>query len=187
MNSSDRGEFETQLDTLLAGFNVPRTTERVDAYWRGLSKLSLLSFARMVDVCLEGQGPTDKNGRPILPTPPQIWQLHHLRQHQAREQQRTPIESHKRSGPERDMFELYGNRVLFNFLIRRTVGCAHDACMRMVEAKDKLVADYRALGEDMPETSLELRDKLLERFNELFEPRTEAEKAADALRVNFKT
>lgn len=69
MLSTDRAEFESQLGKLCAGLNVPMTTERIEAYWTGLAKMSLLQFVRVIDHALGEDGP-DK-----FPTVPGIWKI----------------------------------------------------------------------------------------------------------------
>jgi hypothetical protein len=68
MLSTDRDEFTAQLSILCAGFDKP-LGERIEAYWKGLAKMSIVEFARCVDYALGPDGP-DK-----LPAVPQIWAL----------------------------------------------------------------------------------------------------------------
>lgn len=69
MQLANRAEFEQHLKRLCAGFNVPATPERVDAYWSGLARMNLSAFMRAVEFALGETGP-DK-----LPTPKQCWAL----------------------------------------------------------------------------------------------------------------
>jgi hypothetical protein len=68
MHSGDHEEFKAQLKALCAGYNVP-FGDRGDAYWRGLEKMDLGSFARVVEFCL-GEGGPDK-----IPTTGQCWAI----------------------------------------------------------------------------------------------------------------
>lgn len=68
MQAVDREEFTRQLGELCAGFNVP-VGERKDAYWRGLAKMELPTFARVVEHCL-GEGGPEK-----IPTTRGVWAL----------------------------------------------------------------------------------------------------------------
>lgn len=52
MQTDDLGEFETLIGKLCAGFEVPVTKPRKDAYWTGLRKMPIAQFARMVDMAL---------------------------------------------------------------------------------------------------------------------------------------
>jgi len=65
---ADREEFARQLRELCAGFNVPMG-EREAAYWRGLAKMEIATFARVVEHCLGDDGP-DK-----IPTTRGVWAL----------------------------------------------------------------------------------------------------------------
>lgn len=66
MQLSDRTDFEAQLASLCAGFNVPMG-DRAEAYWRGLAKMELRTFARVVEHCLGEDGPEK------IPTTKQCW------------------------------------------------------------------------------------------------------------------
>lgn len=68
MHSGDREEFENQVRTLCAGFNVP-PGDRIEAYWRGLAKMDLPTFARVVEHALGADGPEK------IPTTGQCWQI----------------------------------------------------------------------------------------------------------------
>lgn len=73
MLASDRAQFDEQLALLCAGFNLP-LGERSGAYWIGLAKMELATFARIVAHCLGEEGP-DK-----MPTTRQCWAIaKHLR------------------------------------------------------------------------------------------------------------
>lgn len=66
MYNSERAEFDELLRQLCAGFNKP-VGDRSEAYWKGLSRMSLVEFARCVEFALGEQGPKD------IPTTPQVW------------------------------------------------------------------------------------------------------------------
>lgn len=68
MQNSDRNDFTAQLGALCAGFNVP-LGDRVEAYWRGLAKMELRTFVRVVEHCLGEEGPEK------IPTTRQCWSL----------------------------------------------------------------------------------------------------------------
>lgn len=70
MLSTDRDEFETQVATLCAGFNIPATPERQEAFWIGMAKMSLIEFTRCVEFALSEEGP-DK-----FPSTKAVWRLH---------------------------------------------------------------------------------------------------------------
>lgn len=68
MLSTDREEFEVQMALLCAGFNVP-LGDRVEAYWKGVAKMSLLEFARTVEYALGEEGPEK------IPSTAQLWAI----------------------------------------------------------------------------------------------------------------
>lgn len=68
MLSTDRAEFDAQLITLCAGYNIP-VGERSSAYWLGLQKMELVTFARVVIECLGPDGPEK------FPTVGVCWQI----------------------------------------------------------------------------------------------------------------
>lgn len=69
MQSTERAEFDEQVKLLFAGFNVPTSTERLEAYWKGASKMSMIEFARCVEAALGEDGPEK------LPTAPAMWHI----------------------------------------------------------------------------------------------------------------
>ena len=68
MHTADREEFDKQLNALCAGYDKP-VGDRGDAYWRGLAKMDLPTFARVVEFAL-GEGGPEK-----IPTTGQCWQI----------------------------------------------------------------------------------------------------------------
>ena len=77
MQLADRAQFDSQLGALCAGFNVPVTELRSEAYWRGLERMQLSQFARVVSHALGEDGPER------IPTASQCWviwkQIRHRR------------------------------------------------------------------------------------------------------------
>lgn len=69
MLSSDREIYNTTFDEWCAGMGVIATDARREGYWKGLAKMSLIQFTRVVEHCLSEEGP-DK-----FPTVPAIWKL----------------------------------------------------------------------------------------------------------------
>ena len=108
MQANDREEFETQLGRLCAGFNVPVTKHRVNAYWSGLAKMSLAQFSRVIDFALAEYGPDD------VPPTKGIWRIHRqLRAPDAGQEQATEKKV------EEDHLEWFANRLLFLHLSHR--------------------------------------------------------------------
>jgi hypothetical protein len=124
MLSTDREEFVTLLRTLCAGFNVPATPEREDAYWRGLSKMSLLQFARVIDYALSEQGP-DK-----LPIPKSLWRLHRDAKTEV-----TQVTHSAKVTEHQDHLAYYANRMLLRHVMSRNgVGSVELSAARMAVA-----------------------------------------------------
>lgn len=72
MNPGEREEFDKLVAELCAGYNVP-LGERPTAYWKGLAKMSLGQFARVVEEAL-GEGGPEK-----IPSTHVIWDMHKKR------------------------------------------------------------------------------------------------------------
>lgn len=56
MYSTDREQFDVQLSLLCQGYGF-WVGERSEAYWKGLSKMSMIEFARCVEHALSETGP----------------------------------------------------------------------------------------------------------------------------------
>lgn len=67
MQTSDRPEFERQLNMLCRAYGVPHDAERSEAYWMAFNRLGLIEFARVVETAIGPDGP-DK-----MPTTKQLW------------------------------------------------------------------------------------------------------------------
>jgi hypothetical protein len=65
----DRPEFDHHAKVLCAGFNVPATPERVEAYWNGLQRMHLAEFIRCVGYALGEHGPEK------IPTASGLWTI----------------------------------------------------------------------------------------------------------------
>lgn len=70
MQDSDAKHFERAMTRLCAGFNVPTTEPRKEAYWRSFRKLSLLEFTGLIDLALVESSYTE------MPTVGALWELH---------------------------------------------------------------------------------------------------------------
>ena len=108
MLSTDREEFEAQLSMLCAGFNVP-VGDRSEAYWKGLSKMSLIEFARCVEFALGEEGP----GK--IPTTKQVWDI--------RRKLKAPPPTQvvrEQAQDSRDHLEFYAHRLLLRHVMSRS-------------------------------------------------------------------
>lgn len=70
MQETDAKAFERAMTRLCAGFNVPLTPARRDAYWRSFRKLSVLEFTGLIDVALVESTFAE------MPTVGALWELH---------------------------------------------------------------------------------------------------------------
>jgi hypothetical protein len=68
VKTGEREEFEILLRELCAGHDKP-VGDRSEAYWKGLAKMSLVEFARVIEFALGENGP-DK-----IPTTNQCWRI----------------------------------------------------------------------------------------------------------------
>lgn len=140
MLSTDRKDFESQLQVLFGGFPTFLTEPRIQAYWRGLQKMPLSVFVRCVDHALGERG-SDK-----LPTVNTIWQLSRTLR------AAPPPQSHAPPSPYDD-FHLVGQRWLFAFLLRRAIeeppppDVTEPTLQKLIEVKNRIIAQYRASGE----------------------------------------
>ena len=165
MLATERKEFARLVEALCAGFNVPCTDGRLDAYWRGCSSMHLLAFERTVNHAL---GP---KGEDELPGPRQMHALHR----RIVAEQRAASMPSATEGPKPDVFEIYTNRVLLTFLRMKARRCgsgATDESLRqMLEIRKRYADAYRQMCIDEPEASLELRDALVDALEPVFVPR----------------
>lgn len=153
MLSTERKDFDEQLEVLFGGFTQFLTPNRKEAFWRGLQKMQLSMFARCVDYLLGDSG-DDK-----LPTPNRIWQVsRQLRQ-------RPSMEKPAVEQPEFDAVHAFGQRCLLVFLQQTPEQIDEAALQRLVAAKNKIVAVFRRCGFDDGEDAAEaMRSKLMPEF-----------------------
>lgn len=109
MLSTDREDFEAQVATLCAGFNIPATPERQEAFWIGMAKMSLIEFSRCVEFALSEEGP-DK-----FPSTKAIWRLHRDIKSNARAHTQHVV--HR--GEQQDHLLYYANRMFLRHIAMR--------------------------------------------------------------------
>lgn len=167
MLSTERGAFAKLVETLCAGFNVPATDARIDSYWRGCHTMQLLAFERTVDYLLGPESNVDED----LPTPRAMHTMH-KRMLSARRASAQPPPAGP--APERDIFEVYCNRLLLQYLwqkARRSRSGASDASLAaLIAVKNNFVIAYRDMCGAEPEASLDLRDALIDAWEPLYVP-----------------
>lgn len=111
MQTSDKAEFDQRLAVLCAGFNIPVTAERAEAFWRGLGQMGIVQFARVVDSML---GEQNEEIDPRKLTVSVIWKQH-------RKLKTRPSASAAPRDPEdnRDHIDDMLNRIIFNLMRAR--------------------------------------------------------------------
>lgn len=173
MQLADRGEFVAQLKTLCAGFNVPFTGEREEAYWRGLERMQVSSFARVVTHALSDHGPEK------LPTVRDVWSLSRV----LRRQQPPMTDARDAPPPPAvDHWTAFANRRLAAWL--RQYGPLSDASLaRVVAEKRRLTEQFRLIASDDVVTEEEFTDALRRAWNSAFTERSAAEIEADRQRT----
>ena len=142
MNTEDQGEFDAQLEALCAGHDKPCTEARRTAFWKGLSKMSLIQFGRVVEHCLSEDGPEK------MPTVPGIWVL--WRQIRDRGRAHAP---QKASGPDPDISAGMQavNQLFIRYLGRRrltegfkgdlNMAARREECIRLSRWVDAMIMD----------------------------------------------
>jgi hypothetical protein len=159
MLSTERADFETHLGILFGGYPTFLTPPRVEAYWRGLSKMPLSLFVRCVDHSL-GESGTDK-----LPTVNALWQISRSL--------RAPTPQKRTAIPE-TIHPLQGaaNSALLSLLNEK--GPASEACIKqLVALKNQIVGS-------LPRDSdpAEVRDVLRAAFEKRWVPMPDVERLA---------
>jgi len=161
MLSTDREEFGVQLRLLCAGLNVP-LGDREEAYWKGLSKMSLLEFARVVEFALGETGP-DK-----IPTTKQCWQIRNdLRRVPPPQQKALAIPK----PPEQyTIWRLRVDGLFFRYLAKRRLVDSFQgdialaerraACRRYWEFLDEHQAEFGCVPDDWRERFVALMDRI---------------------------
>jgi len=136
MLSTDRGEFKAQLLILCAGYNVP-IGDREEAYWKGLSKMSLIEFARCVEFALGETSPhPDK-----IPTTGQIWNIRRTMK------TASPLPdgclAPAQRPQHRENLAAFANRLMVRHIIWRH-GLGRDELEKVAAIKRKLVLEFAA-------------------------------------------
>lgn len=160
MIPDDRKEFDALLAQLCAGYNVPFTEERKQAYWTGLQKLHIAAFTRVVEYSLGEHAPEK------FPAVRGLWDLHKILRRQAP----PPRVSDSAPPPDITDFAAFANRRLLAFL--STVGGASDASLkRLVEVKTRVTDQVRELLLEEPITEEEFATQLRNEWSKQWDRR----------------
>lgn len=156
MRPDDFNAFSDQAAVLCAGFNVPATAERVEAYWRGLQKMDLMVFTRAVEYALGESGPEK------IPTTPQIWNI--VRQMRSRA---NVVQFKREEAPVVDDYVAFANRRMLRYLFR--CGAATDqSLLRMIAEKNRLAAAYRSIDSEEKVSEEEFAKELARAWDRVF-------------------
>ena len=156
MLSTDRQEFESQLSTLFGGYPQFLTPPRIEAYWRGLQKMSISVFIRCVDHALGEQG-SEK-----LPTVNTLWQI----SKQLRAMQARPEPKLERKF---EPFHAHGQRCMLAYLQRKGA-TSWDSMRLMIAEKNRLIEQFREIAAEDAVTGTEIREALFAAFDRLWHP-----------------
>lgn len=151
MQTSDRPEFETKLAEMCAGFNVPMTAERIDAYWNGLQKMQLSTFIRVVASAL------GEDGSERIPTAPACWAI-------AKKMHPAPTPPKTFEARTHDSLHCFGQRCMMRYVMDH--GPLDDERLeRTIAAKNRIVEDFRSMqAPDAQLTPKEVREALFTGF-----------------------
>lgn len=150
MDANDRTEFERHLSILCAGFDVPCTPERKEAYWKGLARMQLLVFARTIEHIL-----ADEEWARI-PKPFQVWAA------SKRLRASAPEPAHD-DGFRGDAWDIVANRHLLAFILRswgRRKHFSAEETAALVRKKNWWAADMRDLAGSSGTVTVEIQRKV---------------------------
>jgi hypothetical protein len=154
VQTADRPLFEDQLGALCAGFNVPMTELRTDAYWRGLQKMHLVQFARVVEYALSERGPER------IPTVPQCWAL--LKQQRAT---RPADVIQPVATATYDALHCFAQRCLLRWL-RENGPVPAEALQRIVSEKNRLLDQFRVIATEERLVADDVRPAMFRGFDQ---------------------
>jgi hypothetical protein len=167
VKAEDQKEFDALLAQLCAGYNVPATDERKQAYWTGLQKLHIAAFQRVVEYALGEHAPEK------FPTTRAIWDLHKILRRQA-----PPAATEATPAPDVTPFAAFANRRLLAFL--KTSGAASDASLKeMIAAKVRLTDQAREILLETPISAEDFAKQLRNEWARLWIRRPWGEIEAD--------
>lgn len=114
MNSSERADFDTLMKKLCVGLGALPSPDRLQIFFEGLAKMSLIQFSRVVDACLDEDSAC--NGK--LPTVPAVWKIWRGIREKERARTARPID-HK--GPQQSKSLMLVNSMFLNYIYLRRV------------------------------------------------------------------
>ena len=153
MLSTDKPEFEVQLTLLCQGYGF-WLGDRLEAYWKGLSKMHLSSFVRCIDFALSEDGPEK------IPNVHGIWKIHR----EMRERGMAHIAKPSMPAPAENKWLRHVNGLFLKYLARRrltqafkgdlNIGMRRSECLSLAKFFEGLEMEG-----DSEATVVELRSK----------------------------
>lgn len=144
---TDRPEFDKQIKVMMGGFpGYFLTEERLESYWRGLQKMQMSSLIRVVDHVLSEDGPEK------IPGVSAMWTAYHAL--------KTPRADARQvdTAPAQHFIFTHAQRCMLKFLMDNTV--SNDALPAMIEAKNRIVEQYKSIATMDEVSGSEIRDAL---------------------------
>lgn len=112
MNSLERADFDAQMKKLCIGLNVLPSPDRLQAYFDGLNKMSLIQFSRVVEACLEEHSACEGK----MPTIPQVWKIWNAVRERARASERRTVQE---QSPPHSRARKHVTAMMFRYIHRR--------------------------------------------------------------------
>lgn len=162
MRSEDETEFKRQAEVLMAGYPgfISDRDSLVTALWRGLQRMDLLLFARIVDHVLSGEA--DISAKAKL-TPGLLWGLSRSMR------SRGPVSQQPQEpSTQYDHFHGFAQRALLVFL-RQRGGASAASLGRLLAEKNRIVSDFRLIATEDVVTADEFREAMFRAFDRVFE------------------
>lgn len=155
MYSTDREQFDVQLSLLCQGYGF-WVGERSEAYWKGLSKMSLSSFARCVEFALSENGPEK------IPNVHGVWKIH--REQRASGAPQPPV---RPAEPEQSRWLRLVNGLFLKYLLRRRLTDGFKGDVLVLERRAECLKLVKLFEEEAasPDPSLATAENLRVYFN----------------------
>lgn len=173
MQTADRPDFVAQLKALCAGYNIPCKPETEDAFWRGLSRMPVSSFARVVDHALSEDGPEG------FPNVRKVWALHRQLRRPAPAPEAPPQQVDALT---LDGYTKFANRALWRFLYDHN-GAASAALAALTAEKNRVADQFRLIATEERVTAQEFREALFSAFRRVHKPMAWRDVEADRQRL----
>ncbi len=155
MRSEDLEEFKRQAGVMVAGFPGYVVTDRdalLEALWRGLQRMDLLVFARVVDYAVSGEAQIQPK---MKLTAAIVWEM------SRKLRSRAPItEPPVKSG---DRFAVITTKFLWLFMYKKGP-FAPAVLQALLDAKRKLIDDYRLIAAEEEITDTEFGEQCYRKF-----------------------